>query len=408
MTRHPFPLCLMAGSICLAPAIVRGASTSVFIGSREYQLGSPFDVRIDFGGRAPVGGPQLAALVKDFLVNYPEKRDYWELVNRRLSRRLRAVFPKETRFAVTLALAPDPCFPVHRSSRVEVGPAGGDAESFEFDFPAPFSNRLHGLKVEYEYPPGCPAGAIPDYRYVQQELLLYGAVHDLGRAAERRSAAAYLLARFPVLPELSVALDRETAPRIRAQDRQEGVEPLSADGDCQVRRSDPAEELVFAPAEYCRGLSLPVRPNRRYATPPLATGAGGEPYEAEIRYVAAGFADGIILPQEFVPRAARHGLSPAGSIGAAWRGALLTGGASRTNSPAPASCGVIPRWFPTCEQAGLLGLALPGGPFAAVVPAYLADRLVSLDGTIHRVPESRECRLILFQRAAQPGKAATR
>jgi hypothetical protein len=75
MKRHPFPMYVLAGSIGLAPAILRGSATTVFIGSRQYQLGAPFDVKIDFAGGNPWGAARLAALVRDFIANYPTKRD---------------------------------------------------------------------------------------------------------------------------------------------------------------------------------------------------------------------------------------------------------------------------------------------------------------------------------------------
>jgi hypothetical protein len=396
MKRYPFPMYVMAGSIGLAPAILRGAS-SVFIDSHQHQLGSPFDVKIDFAGRNPWGDARLAALAKNFIANYPTKRDYWEIVNRKLSRRLRTELPDATGFSTTLSIEPDQFYPVRRVSCVEVDPAGVETERFDFEFPAPLSGRLHRLKVGYQYPPDCPPEAIPDYRYVQQELLLYGAIHDLGAADWRRSAAAYLLARFPGLLGLSVSLDRENAAFLPAADRQSGVEPLAADGACEARRRNPAEQLVFAPAEYCSGAVLPSCSNRRYVTPPIAVGMGGAAYEAELRCVAAGLADGIVLPEEFGARARRCGLVPGESVTVSWRAAYLTHGFGRTPSPPPVVCGAPPGCFPTYRPAELLGMALPDAPLAAIVPAYLADRLIQMDGNLRKYPEAAELRLVLFR-----------
>jgi len=399
MTRATLPLGLLAGSLGLAPAIIRGASTSVHIGSREFQLGSPFDVTVEFPGRPPLGDPQIAAWVREFIVNYPEKRDYWEIVDLGLARRLRGAFPQATPFAVLFTIEPDLCYPVERVSRVDIDGEGGEEASFRFNFAAAFANRLHRLEVGYRYAPGCLAADIPDYRYIQQELLVYGSVHDLGLADGRRSAAAYLLARFPVLPELYVSLDGEQGTKMAAADRPAGVGPLAAGGDCRAGRSRPGEELVFAPAEYCGIPPPPGSRNRRYVTPPLATGAGGEPYEAEMRAVAAGLADGILLPAEFAARAAGLGLGPAAEAGREWHGAFLTNRMGRSAPSAPVICGAPQGWFPTCRPAELAGLALPGAPCAAIVPVCLAQRMAQLDDGIRWTPETAGRRLLLFTRS---------
>jgi hypothetical protein len=406
MSRGPLPILLLAATFGVAPAIVCRAATLVHIGSREFQLGSPFDVTLGFDTGAPLSGPLLAAAVREYLGNYPDKRDYWEVVNRGLSRRLRELFPPGTRFSVTFSVGPDACYPVSRSSRLEVGEGGRETEGFEFDFQAAFSGRLHRLKVDYLYPTGCPADTIPDYRYVQQELLIYGSVHDLGAAAARRSAAAYLLARFPGLTGLAVSLDGEAGSRLGAVGRQPEVEPLSVDGDCRVRRTNPGEELVFAPAEYCGGVALPGRPNRRYVVPPMAAGSGGMPYEAEMRSVAMGLADGIVLPAESAARASALGLGAAAAVGGEWRGALVTNRAGRASPAAPTVCGAPPQWFPTCRPVELAGLALPGAACAAIVPAFLADRMALLDPGIKCEPEAVRCRLVLFRKI--PGDAGGR
>jgi hypothetical protein len=318
-------------------------------------------------------------------------------VNRKLSRRLRTEFPDATGFSTTLSIEPDLVYPVKRVSRVAVDPAGAETERFDFEFSAPLSGRLHRLKVEYQYPPDCPSEALPDYRYVQQELLVYGAVHDLAVGDRRQSAAAYLLARFPALLGLSVTVDGENATFFPATARESGVKPLAADGDCRARRRNPSEELVFAPVEYCFGAVLPSHPNRRYVTPPLAAGMGGAAYEAEIRCVAAGFAGGIVLPEEFGARARRYGLVPGDSLTVSWRGAYLTNGFGPAPAPPPVTCGAPPGYFPTYRPAELLGMALPDAPLAAIVPSYLADRLIQMNGSLRKHPEVVKLRLVLFR-----------
>ena len=407
MMRQSLYLCLLAGSASLPPAIVQAhstgsgqaPSTSLFIGSGRYQLGAPFDVRVDFEGASPMGESRLAAIVRDFLAQYPTKHDYWELANRGLARRLRAVFPAGTAFSVTLSIEPDEVYTARRASRVEVDPAGAASEWFTFESAVPLRRRLHVLRVGYQYQPGCPQEAIPDYRYVQQELLLFGAAHDLGSPSGRLLAAAYLLGRFPSLPRLSVSLDHEGVAWLAASRRLPGVAPLESDGDCRAQRRYPEEELVFAPAEYCAGVRLPTRSNRRYVTPPLATGAGGAAYEAELRSVEEGLASGIVLPEESSVRAGRHGLVAVDRMAVAWPGEFLTNAAARAGKAEPATCGVPQGWFPTYRTAELAGLAIPGTPLAAVVPAWLAERLGGMEGDIRATPATLERRLVLFQRA---------
>jgi hypothetical protein len=398
--RHTLPLCLLAGAASLPPAIVRGASTSVFIATSRYQLGAPFDVRVDFDGRDPVGEARLAAIVRDFIGSYPTKRDYWEIANRALARRLRDVFPAGTAFSSTFSIDPDAVYPARRASRVDVDSVGSRTEWFEFEVPAPISKRLHGLRVAYQYRPDCPPEAIPDYRYVQQELLVFGAAHDLGSPSSRLLAAAFLLARFPTLPRLSVSLDREAAAWLGATQRQPGVSSLETDGDCRLQPRYPGEELVFAPAEFCSGLHMPGRRNRRYVTPPLATGAGGAAYEAELRCVEQGLAAGIVLPAEFSARAGRHGLVGGDCMATLWRCDFVTNCEARRETVEPETCGVPAGWFPTCRSAELLGLGLPEAPLAAVVPVWLGDRLAGMDSGIRRTPETLERQLVLFQRVA--------
>ena len=399
--RHTVALGLLAGSATFPPAIVRGASASVFVGSNQYQLGAPFDVRVDFDGRDPIGDANVAAIVRDFVANYPDKRDFWEIANRSLARRLRAVFPAGTAYSVAFTLEPDAVYPARRVSRVDVDAAGSATEGFSFELAVPLRDRLHGIRVASQYQPGCPPCAIPDYRFVQQELLLFGAVHDLALPSERRLVAAFLLARFPALFRISVSLDREDAPWAGVEQRQPGVGKLEADGGCRLQPRSPGEELVFAPAEYCDGIVLPGRANRRYVTPPMATGAGGAAYEAELRSVAAGLAAGIVLPEEFSGRARRHGLVASERMVVAWRGEFVTNGFARKGPAVPSACGVPPGWFPTYRTADLPGIGLPGTPLAAIVPAWLAGRLAGLDGDIERKPETLELRLDLFRRLAR-------
>jgi hypothetical protein len=133
----------------------------------------------------------------------------------------------------------------------------------------------------------------------------------------------------------------------------------------------------------------------------MATGAGGAAYEAELRSVAAGLAEGILLPEEFSARAGRHGLVAADRMVVAWRGRFITNGLARREPAVPTACGVPPGWFPTYRTADLPGIGLPGTPLASIVPEWLADRLAGLDGDIGQKPESLERRLDLFRRPRQ-------
>jgi hypothetical protein len=346
-----------------------------------------------------MGEARLAAIVRDFLAQYPTRHDYWEIANRSLARRLRSVFPAGTAFSVTLSIEPDEAYPARRASRVEVDAAGAASEWFSFEAAAPLRRRLHTLRVGYQYRSGCPQGSIPDYRYVQQELLLFGAAHDLGSPSGRLRAAAYLLGRFPSLPRISVSLDHEGVAWLAASQRRQDVAPLEADGDCRAQRRYPEEEIVFAPAEYCSGVRLPARANRRYVTPPLSTGAGGAAYEAELRGVETGLASGIVLPEESAARAGRHGLVAVDRMTVAWPGVFVTNGAARGGQAEPAICGVPQGWFPTYRAVDLAGMALPGTPLSAVVPSWLADRLAQMNGDIRATPALLERRLVLFRRA---------
>ncbi len=152
--------------------------------------------------------------IENFLVNYPNETDFWEIVNKNLTEKVLADNPAISSVTVNLDVLPTNKLPYERSSTVTRTQDGKLGEAWDFKIPN-YSIDHQGLNnlnidVKYQYKPGITQDEYPDfvpiYKSIDSFLTNYPNETDFWEILNK-SLTQKLLAENPALDSLQINLE---------------------------------------------------------------------------------------------------------------------------------------------------------------------------------------------------------
>ncbi|MCC3502087.1 MULTISPECIES: NHL repeat-containing protein [unclassified Microcoleus] len=152
--------------------------------------------------------------VDDFLVNYPNETDFWEIVNKNLTEKVLAENPAISSVTVDLNVLPTNQLPYDRSSTVSRTTNGKLGEAWDFKIPN-YSIAHQGLNnlnidVKYQYKPGITQAEYPDfvpiYKSIDNFLVDYPNETDFWEILNK-NLTEKLLAQNPALDSLEISIE---------------------------------------------------------------------------------------------------------------------------------------------------------------------------------------------------------
>jgi len=152
--------------------------------------------------------------IENFLVNYPNETDFWEIVNKNLTEKVLADNPAISSLTVNLDVLPTNRLPYERSSTVTRTQDGKLGEAWDFKIPN-YSIAHQGLNnlnidVKYQYKPGIRQDEYPDflpiYTSIDNFLTNYPNETDFWEILNK-SLTQQVLAKNPALNSLQINLE---------------------------------------------------------------------------------------------------------------------------------------------------------------------------------------------------------
>ena len=152
--------------------------------------------------------------IENFLVNYPNETDFWEIVNKNLTEKVLADNPTISSVTVNLDVLPTNRLPYERSSTVTRTQDGKLGEAWDFKIPN-YSIAHQGLNnlnidVKYQYKPGITQDEYPDfvpiYTSIDNFLTNYPNETDFWEILNK-SLTQQVLAQNPALDSLQINLE---------------------------------------------------------------------------------------------------------------------------------------------------------------------------------------------------------
>jgi len=152
--------------------------------------------------------------IENFLVNYPNETDFWEIVNKNLTEKVLADNPTISSLTVNLDVLPTNRLPYERSSTVTRTQDGKLGEAWDFKIPN-YSIAHQGLNnlnidVKYQYKPGITQDEYPDFvpisTSIDNFLTNYPNETDFWEILNK-SLTQQVLAQNPALDSLEIGLE---------------------------------------------------------------------------------------------------------------------------------------------------------------------------------------------------------
>jgi len=152
--------------------------------------------------------------IENFLVNYPNETDFWEIVNKNLTQKVLADNPAISSLTVNLDVLPTNRLPYERSSTVTRTQDGKLGEAWNFKIPN-YSIAHQGLNnlnidVKYQYKPQIRQDEYPDfvpiYTSIDNFLTNYPNETDFWEILNK-SLTQQVLAQNPALDSLQINLE---------------------------------------------------------------------------------------------------------------------------------------------------------------------------------------------------------
>jgi len=162
----------------------------------------------------PVDVQKVKKHVLEFLNNYPNQADFWEIMNTKLIRSLIDLFPEIRSLRSKLSLAPDRTLSFHRASTA-VYEKGEEVlrECFAFTKPqyaiCNDTFRLLDMHVDFSLKPNPTALDYPDYQWVDQAMEEFFSKNRLSFSKWKNlkpQLENFLLERFPTLTGIDIRL----------------------------------------------------------------------------------------------------------------------------------------------------------------------------------------------------------
>ena len=152
--------------------------------------------------------------IDNFLVNYPNETDFWEILNKNLSQKVLDENPALTDITLQLEILPTDRLPYDRTSTVFRSQSGKSQENFDFSFKDYVINHQGlnklNLDVNYQYKPGITKNEYPDfvpiYKGIDQFLTNYPNETDVWEVVNKK-LTQNILNENPALATINIDLN---------------------------------------------------------------------------------------------------------------------------------------------------------------------------------------------------------
>jgi hypothetical protein len=159
---------------------------------------------------------RISEQVKYLLTNYPNKNDYWEIVNYYLTKKVIQENPELSSLTITLAVHPNQEYSYHRSTTVTQTYSGEKKESWHFSFPINSIQKrqdsLMQIDVYYTYKNNFSSINYPDFIPIYQQIKNFIGTRTITKeeswANIEQQLKTTLLQQNPMFSSLSIELKK--------------------------------------------------------------------------------------------------------------------------------------------------------------------------------------------------------
>lgn len=168
-------------------------------------------INVEMQGMAIFSEEKITNEIKDFLANYPNQEDYWEIVNKNLIVFLSKLYPNQKQIQATLAIEPDATKPFSRKSICQINNKEIERQAFSFSIlNHPFRDNLVCFTVEIEYDPNASPNDYVNFftaRDIIELFLKENALLDWPNHLFPEKIAKHLLKCFTSVRSFSIELE---------------------------------------------------------------------------------------------------------------------------------------------------------------------------------------------------------
>lgn len=162
---------------------------------------------------------RLYAEINQFLQHYPNEEDYWEIINRELTKSLLRGHPELSSVTVTLEVLPTARLPYTRASIVSRTQDGYVDEGWRFftRVPVQWQGQPVSYEVEYVYRDGISNEEYPDFVPIHHritQLLAVAAAEGDSWDHVNHAIAQTVLQKYPALDSLTSRVELPTQKAI--------------------------------------------------------------------------------------------------------------------------------------------------------------------------------------------------
>lgn len=168
-------------------------------------------INVEMDGMPIATEDKMANEIKDFLANYPNQEDYWEIVNKKLVLFLSKLYPNQNKIQTILSIEPDSNKPFSRKSICKLN--NGEIEQQTFSFSIlnhAFRNNLISLNVEIEYDCNASSNDYINFFTVRDAIETFtkeSSLLNLPESVFPEKIARHLLTHFTSAKGFSVMLE---------------------------------------------------------------------------------------------------------------------------------------------------------------------------------------------------------
>lgn len=168
-------------------------------------------INVEMDGMPMTIEDKMANEVKDFLANYPNQEDYWEIVNKNLGVFLSKLYPNQKKIRTILSIEPDSNKPFSRKSICKL--YNGEIEQQAFSFSIlnhAFRNNLINLNIEIDYDCNASSNDYINFFTVKDVIEVFTKENSLLNLSESvfpEKMARHLLSHFSNAKGFSVVLE---------------------------------------------------------------------------------------------------------------------------------------------------------------------------------------------------------
>jgi len=168
-------------------------------------------INIEMDGIPIASEDKITKEIKDFLANYPNQEDYWEIVNKNLVVFLSKLYPNQKKIQTILAIEPDSTKPFSRKSICKLYNGEIEQQAFSFEIlNHPLRNNLTSLNIAIEYDPNASSNDYINFFTVRDAIEAFTKENDLSNLPESafpEKIARHLLTHFTSAKGFSVTLE---------------------------------------------------------------------------------------------------------------------------------------------------------------------------------------------------------